>query len=225
MRKWVRTGVWKTSAGAPVKNRPLLAYLEALLQLRDARKQTWRLQHVYGHTGEEGNEAADALARAGTALPRVLDEDDWDAKRAAVEDAVYSATVVRGAASSVTQRDDGDAMWGDLDLDAIDPPHVAAANACACSPLLLSSPDPGQSVLAFRYPMPRSFFLLLHVPPKRLNCRPIRPGGTIWRRLDLPLLREHMRAVDRLLCSSARRRRSRRVGSVSLLDPGESRAR
>ncbi|EJD46566.1 ribonuclease H-like protein [Auricularia subglabra TFB-10046 SS5] len=78
MRKWSDNG-WKTAAGQPVKNQQLLRYLSALLQLRDMRGKV-RLQHVRGHNGDTGNEAADALARAGALLPPVEEEDDWETK-------------------------------------------------------------------------------------------------------------------------------------------------
>lgn len=58
---WKRNG-WKTSAKKPVKNQDLWQTLDALAE---ARSVTW--SWVKGHAGDEGNEAADALARAGMA--------------------------------------------------------------------------------------------------------------------------------------------------------------
>ncbi|EJD46568.1 RnaseH-domain-containing protein [Auricularia subglabra TFB-10046 SS5] len=83
MSKWNENG-WKNAHGQPVKNQPLILYLAALLQLREMRGKV-RLQHVRGHSGDTGNEAADSLARAGALLPAVEDEDDWDAKRQDVQ--------------------------------------------------------------------------------------------------------------------------------------------
>ena len=56
---WKRNG-WKTASGAPVKN-------QDLLELIDARRQgiVVTFEHVAGHSGIYGNEAADELARRG----------------------------------------------------------------------------------------------------------------------------------------------------------------
>ncbi len=59
---WKARG-WKTAAKAPVKNVDLWTELDAALAGHDVH---W--QWVKGHSGNEGNEAADALARAG--IPR-----------------------------------------------------------------------------------------------------------------------------------------------------------
>ena len=67
--KWKANG-WRTSSGKPVKNRDMIAVLEA--QLLSVR-QEWpgpalAFKHVYGHSGNVGNEGADALACAGKTL-------------------------------------------------------------------------------------------------------------------------------------------------------------
>ena len=56
---WKRKG-WKTAARKPVKNEDLWRELDAALNGHDVE---WRW--VKGHAGNAGNEAADALARAG----------------------------------------------------------------------------------------------------------------------------------------------------------------
>ena len=58
---WKRNG-WKTASKKPVKNQDLWQTLDALAEKRSV---TWAW--VKGHTGHEGNEAADALARRGMA--------------------------------------------------------------------------------------------------------------------------------------------------------------
>ena len=58
---WKRNG-WKTAARKPVKNQDLWQALDEAAARHDV---DWRW--VKGHAGDEGNERADALARAGIA--------------------------------------------------------------------------------------------------------------------------------------------------------------
>ena len=57
-RNWKKYG-WKTSAGGDVKNRDLWEALLALYELHDIS-----FRHVKGHSGDENNEAVDALCTA-----------------------------------------------------------------------------------------------------------------------------------------------------------------
>jgi ribonuclease HI len=57
IHSWRRKG-WKTSSGAPVKNRDLWEELDAL-----AGKHRLRFEWIRGHNGHPENERADALAR------------------------------------------------------------------------------------------------------------------------------------------------------------------
>ena len=59
MVNWKKRG-WKTSAKKPVKNVELWQRLDAVVQINEV---SW--QWVKGHTGDEGNECADALANRG----------------------------------------------------------------------------------------------------------------------------------------------------------------
>jgi len=59
MAGWKRKG-WRTAAGGAVKNQDLWRELDAAAAARDV---DWRW--VKGHSGDAGNERADALARAG----------------------------------------------------------------------------------------------------------------------------------------------------------------
>lgn len=59
MAGWKRNG-WKTAAKKPVKNQDLWQALDTAASRHDV---DWRW--VKGHAGNEGNERADALARAG----------------------------------------------------------------------------------------------------------------------------------------------------------------
>ena len=62
--QWKRNG-WKTAAGKPVKNVDLWRRLDAAASLHDIE---W--EWVRGHSGDAGNERADALARC--AIDRLL---------------------------------------------------------------------------------------------------------------------------------------------------------
>ncbi|EJD46577.1 ribonuclease H-like protein [Auricularia subglabra TFB-10046 SS5] len=76
--EWQKNG-WKKRSAKAAKNQELLEYLAALLEMHDLLGHRVRLQRVRGHSGKAGNEAADALARAGALLPP-RDEGDWAAK-------------------------------------------------------------------------------------------------------------------------------------------------
>jgi len=68
LRQWFSGFVareWRTTSGAPVKNRDLLERLHAKLMALPGV----HLAHVRGHVGHAGNEAADALAGAGIPAP------------------------------------------------------------------------------------------------------------------------------------------------------------
>jgi ribonuclease HI len=65
LTKWIKgwkARGWKTADGKPVKNQDLWLRLDAATQ---AHKVKW--EWVRGHDGHEGNERADALARAAIA--------------------------------------------------------------------------------------------------------------------------------------------------------------
>lgn len=74
--KWMTNG-FRTAGGQPVKNCALIKYLSALLHARRMTGQTVEFQHVRGHVGLEGNEAADRLANMG-ALQPPLPERGWE---------------------------------------------------------------------------------------------------------------------------------------------------
>jgi ribonuclease HI len=79
VRDWIpcwQKRKWKTSDGKDVKNKAVIIYLSHLLDERGRRGQVVRLQHVRGHAGIPGNEAADRLAGAGT-LMSAMPERDW----------------------------------------------------------------------------------------------------------------------------------------------------
>ena len=72
---WRRNG-WKKANGDPVKNRPLIEYLASLIELRRRCGQRFRIEQVKAHSGNEGNDGADALAVAGCAMP-IIPERSW----------------------------------------------------------------------------------------------------------------------------------------------------
>lgn len=74
---WSRNG-WVNSSKEPVKNAGIIRYISALLDLRAKSGQKVRLQYVKGHSGDTGNDGADAQANQGTTQPP-RDELDWAA--------------------------------------------------------------------------------------------------------------------------------------------------
>jgi len=73
--KWRNNG-WKTSSGGPVLNKELIDYILTLLETRQRAGQPVQLEYVKGHSGDVGNDGADAMAVAGCARP-VMPDRDW----------------------------------------------------------------------------------------------------------------------------------------------------
>ncbi|KAG6856024.1 hypothetical protein H0H87_008341 [Tephrocybe sp. NHM501043] len=73
--KWSRNN-FRTAGGEPVKNVGVIKYVSALLKARGLMGQEVRLQYVKGHSGDMGNDGADAQANLGARLPEVT-ERDW----------------------------------------------------------------------------------------------------------------------------------------------------
>ncbi|KAF9469665.1 ribonuclease H-like domain-containing protein, partial [Collybia nuda] len=61
---WRKNG-WKKSDGESIKNGDIIRYLSAHLDARARFGQKIRLQYVKGHSGEQGNDGADAQANLG----------------------------------------------------------------------------------------------------------------------------------------------------------------
>lgn len=61
---WESNG-WSTAKGEPVKNANVLMDIVRIKRIRDSMGSVTQFIHVKGHTGDPGNEAADALARLG----------------------------------------------------------------------------------------------------------------------------------------------------------------
>ncbi|KAL7419560.1 hypothetical protein Q5752_005471 [Cryptotrichosporon argae] len=72
--KWLRNGFLTANQGGAVKNADLIKHLLVLLRRRAAPVT---FEYVPGHTGEAGNERADALARHGASGPPVPNRTDW----------------------------------------------------------------------------------------------------------------------------------------------------
>ena len=64
MKNWKRNG-WKNQMGKPVANQDLWMQLDAI---QASRASTIQYVYVRGHSGDEGNEAADRLAVQGSEL-------------------------------------------------------------------------------------------------------------------------------------------------------------
>ncbi|KAL5501897.1 hypothetical protein ACEPAH_9158 [Sanghuangporus vaninii] len=75
---------WKTSAGKPVLNAPLIKYLLSLLNLRQLQGFPVKFVYVKGHAGIEGNEGADTQANLGAGLPEAR-ERDWENDTKSIE--------------------------------------------------------------------------------------------------------------------------------------------
>jgi hypothetical protein len=72
---WRKNG-WRTSSGKPVVNKELIDYIITLLEARQRFGQPVQLEYVKGHSGDVGNDGADALAVAGCSHPEIP-EKDW----------------------------------------------------------------------------------------------------------------------------------------------------
>lgn len=92
--KWVWNDFRKPD-GSPVKNKEILRYLAALLELRHVKKQKVQFVHVRGHMGIEGNEGADYQANLGSTMEERI-ERDWDEERENVRRKI-DAEMSRGA--------------------------------------------------------------------------------------------------------------------------------
>lgn len=73
--KW-RENDWRTSEGKPVLNKELIDYILTLLETRQRSGQPVQLEYVKGHSGDTGNDGADALAVAGCSCLEIP-ERDW----------------------------------------------------------------------------------------------------------------------------------------------------
>jgi len=102
--KWRQNG-WRNAAGSPVANKPLIEYILTLLETRQRSGQPVKIEYVKGHSGNVGNDGADALAVAGCDLPEEPERDWVKLKRTykIEKDAMHSimgADLEVGSASS-----------------------------------------------------------------------------------------------------------------------------
>ena len=70
-----RSNGWRKQDGGEVLNRELIDYILTILEARRQSGQLVEMQYVMGHSGNEGNDGADALALAGRGFPEL--ERDW----------------------------------------------------------------------------------------------------------------------------------------------------
>ncbi|CAA7264476.1 unnamed protein product [Cyclocybe aegerita] len=73
---WVAND-WRDARGHPVKNASIIRCIAKHLEIRSRSGQKVSLLHVRGHSGDIGNEGADAMANQGVRLPAVP-ERDWE---------------------------------------------------------------------------------------------------------------------------------------------------
>ena len=74
--KWKKNG-FLSAQGEPVKNAGIIRCTSLQLNIRASYPQKIRLQYIKGHSGDVGNDGADAMANRGTLLPPVEDRD-WE---------------------------------------------------------------------------------------------------------------------------------------------------
>lgn len=72
---WRKNG-WRNANGKQVVNKELIDYILTLLETRQRSGQPVQIEYVKGHSGDQGNDGADALAVAGCEHPG-LPERDW----------------------------------------------------------------------------------------------------------------------------------------------------
>lgn len=75
--KWKANG-FRNAQGEAVKNAGIIRCTSIQLDIRARYRQKVRLQYVKGHSGDVGNDGADAMANRGALLPAVK-ERDWEA--------------------------------------------------------------------------------------------------------------------------------------------------
>nr|ODN97513.1 ribonuclease HI [Cryptococcus depauperatus CBS 7855] len=75
LQKWMKND-FKNGKNETVINTDLIKHLLALLRRRGPASKI-KFKYVPAHSGIEGNEQADKLARAGGALPAVMDNTQW----------------------------------------------------------------------------------------------------------------------------------------------------
>ncbi|KAG6874387.1 hypothetical protein C0995_015123 [Termitomyces sp. Mi166 len=82
--KWERNN-FRTAGGDPVKNIEIIKYVSALLEVRALVGQPVHMEYVKGHSGDRGNDGADAEANKGALLPPVSERDWTKAKQELLE--------------------------------------------------------------------------------------------------------------------------------------------
>jgi len=105
---WRENG-WRTAGGKPALNKELIDYILTLIETREQSGQPVRIEYVKGHSGDVGNDGADALAVAGCDLPEEQERDWVTLKR------TYKL-VKEPAADSIMDVDLDDFILSDEDL-------------------------------------------------------------------------------------------------------------
>jgi len=108
--KWRKNG-WVNAAGKPVVNKQLIDYILTLLETRQRSGQPVRLEYVKGHSGDTGNDGADALAVAGCSHPEIS-EKDW----VRLKEAYYLNKAEQDVMAEFADIDPADFFLNDADL-------------------------------------------------------------------------------------------------------------
>lgn len=93
-----------SSSGTPVKNKGIIRLISAHLDVRRNKGHKVHLQYVKGHSGDIGNDGADAMANLGALLPEV-EERDWDQLEKDLKKIEKTSQVVKAAPIEVEEPD------------------------------------------------------------------------------------------------------------------------
>ena len=106
--KWKKNG-FLSAQGEAVKNAGIIRCTSIQLNIRASYPQKIRLQHVKGHSGDVGNDAADVMANRGTLLPAVKDRD-WDALEVKLSEQLKKSSVKPNGVELVEVQDIDDVV-------------------------------------------------------------------------------------------------------------------
>lgn len=99
LTRW-KNNDWKTSGGDDVKNAGIIRCISKQLDIRAKSGQRVALEYVKGHSGDAGNDGADAMANKGALLPATA-ERNWNALEKRLDEEL-SNTISGGKVPKIT---------------------------------------------------------------------------------------------------------------------------